>query len=266
MTVDTLRVQEQTDYFVECLERSLYCDPHSKLGLHSYDEDTKVIRLWRPGASHTTIEVFGDLVQATRVHDAGLFEYHVPGHTMSQDYKVFHQDGSLALDPYAFTPTFGEVDQHLFGKGQHYELYRAMGARVVQHEGCWGTKFSVWAPSAKKVALVSDFNYWNGCVNPMRSMGGCGVWELFIPGVTEGMKYKFEIITQQGNRITKSDPYAYYSEMRPSTASVVFDVEAFEWSDSAWVGAAPFDTNRVPASVDLIFRFLVHCLNCLVKN
>lgn len=212
-----------------------YHDPHRFLGLHPLDEKNQVIRLWRPKALSVHLEVFEKIVEATRVDDAGLFEYKVPLRTTHNDYRIYHQNGLLAHDPYAFWPTLGELDIHLFNRGVHYELYKALGAHVIEHQGCVGTKFAVWAPNAKRVSLVGDFNYWDGRVNPMRSMGGSGIWELFVPGIGTGEKYKYEIKSEEGNILVKSDPFASSSEMRPMTASVVFDNEHFVWHDQAWM-------------------------------
>lgn len=209
--------------------------PHAILGLHNFFEGSKVIRLWRPGAEKIYIEIFGSIVEVGKVHEAGVFEYVVPLHTTPYDYRVFHQNGLLAHDPYAFLPTFGEMDQYLFGKGVHYQLYQRMGGRLTRHQGVDGAKFSVWAPNAKSVAVVGDFNHWDGRVNPMRVLGYSGVWELFIPGLKEGDKYKFEIQTQQGERLLKADPYALMSEMRPATASILANIERFEWQDHDWM-------------------------------
>ncbi len=210
-------------------------DPHRFLGLHPYHDGKKVIRLWRPGANSIYLEVDGKRVQATQVHPAGVFEYVVPENTTPLDYRVFYQSGLLAHDPYAFWPTIGEVDQYLFGKGVHYQLYHVLGAKLKQHHGVSGTQFAVWAPAARSVALVGDFNYWDGRVNPMRSMGSSGIWELFVPGLGEGEKYKFEIRTQAGDIRVKSDPFAYSSELRPDTASVVADVASYSWGDQGWL-------------------------------
>ncbi len=121
-------------------------DPHHVLGLHPLDAKTKVIRLWRPGASEVHLTVFGNMVRADKVGEEGFFEYKVPAHATALDYEVYHQSGLLAYDPYAFMPTFGETDAYLFTRGVHYQLYEALGARIVFHEGCAGTKFAVWAP------------------------------------------------------------------------------------------------------------------------
>lgn len=210
-------------------------DPHRILGLHSSTENKKVIRLYRPGAQNLYLEVYGNIVPATKIHEAGFFEYVVPQSTTSLDYRVYHQSGLLAHDPYSFWPSIGDLDQYLFGKGVHYKLYNAMGAHLTEIGGTPGTSFAVWAPGAKRVSLVGDFNHWDGRLNPMRSMGSSGIWELFVPGLNEGAKYKFEIKTQTGQIILKSDPYGYSSELRPATASIVSSLDKFQWEDSNWV-------------------------------
>jgi 1,4-alpha-glucan branching enzyme len=210
-------------------------DPHQVLGLHGYFDGKKVIRLWRPGAHEVFLEVFGKIVQAKRVHDAGMFEYVVPHITTVSNYKIFHQSGLLAHDPYGYLPTFGEVDEHLFAKGVHYQLYHSMGGRLAVQQGQAGVKFTVWAPGARNVALVADFNHWDGRVNPMRSLGRSGVWELFVPGLIEGEKYKFEIKTQTGTVLVKTDPLALSSELRPANASIISNVDRFKWDDAAWI-------------------------------
>lgn len=214
---------------------NIHHQPHAVLGLHPYFEGDQVIRLWRPGAKQVFLEVFGHIVEARQIHEAGIFECIVPSHTTYLDYRVYHQNGMLAQDPYAFWPTFGEMDQYLFSKGVHYQLYEKMGGRLITHQGVEGAKFIVWAPNAKRVSLIGDFNYWDGRANPMRVMGYSGIWELFVPGLKEGDRYKFEIYTQQGEVRVKSDPYAYSSELRPATASVLAHIHRFQWQDQLWM-------------------------------
>lgn len=224
---------------VECMVKKLQTefrhDPHSILGLHALDDKHKVIRLYRPEAFVVFIECHGAIVQMTRTHSAGIFEHVVPLNTTYRDYRVYHQNGLLAPDPYAFLPSFGEVDQHLFSQSTHYDIHRKMGARAVIHQGVKGVAFTVWAPSAKAVSLVCDSNYFDGRQNPMRSLGASGVWELFVPGLEAGEKYKFEIVTQEGEIRLKADPYALSAELRPKTASVVADIDSYKWNDAAWM-------------------------------
>jgi 1,4-alpha-glucan branching enzyme len=211
-------------------------DPHAFLGLHEIGEGKKVIRLLRPGASDIYLEVFGKQAKAKRVDaERGIFEFVVPATTTPLDYKVYHQSGLLTFDPYAFLPSIGEIDTYLFPKGVHYEIYEILGAHLIEHQGVLGCRFAVWAPSAREVALVADVNHWDGRINPMRSLGSSGIWELFVPGLKDGEKYKFEIRGQDGNIRIKADPYAFSSEKRPHTASIVSDVDLFKWSDETWM-------------------------------
>ena len=209
-------------------------DPHALLGLHSA-EGKSVIRVYRPGAKSLFLEVFGEIVQLQKMNDSGLFIYEVPSSTTALDYRVYHNNGLLAHDPYAFSPAFGELDQYLFSRGVHYQIYEVMGASIAHHQGCRGVKFSVWAPAAKRVSVVADFNHWDGRVNFMRSMGYSGVWELFVPGLEVGEKYKFEIESQKGAIFLKADPYGYESELRPANASIIADLDNFQWTDQSWI-------------------------------
>jgi len=208
-------------------------NPHAILGLHARDEG-KVIRLWRPRLSQCILRLRHTQIEGKLVDILGLFEFSVPLATTPTDYHVCYPNGEWHLDPYSFMPTFGELDAHLFNQGTHYQLYEVMGGRIKIHQGCLGAAFTVWAPNAKRVALIGDFNQWDSRAHPMRSLGTSGVWELFIPGLRENELYKFSIETQNGALITKADPYAYFSEVRPKTASRLFNVDRFTWSDEEW--------------------------------
>lgn len=205
-------------------------DPHQKLGLHKGS-----IRLYRPDASEIYIELEGKIVSVPKGKQEGLFELKVGKEISRFDYKVYHHSGLLTYDPYVFLPSLGDLDLHLFSNGVHYEIYNHLGAHKTIHEGKDGVKFAVWAPSAKNVYLVGDFNHWDPKVNPMRSLGSSGIFELFVPGLNFSEKYKFMIETQKGEILTKSDPYAYQMEQRPKTASIVSDVDSFAWSDQEWM-------------------------------
>ena len=205
-------------------------DPHRFLAIHD-----RTIRIWRPGADQIYLEVFGQIVEAKKVSTEGLFEYQPIKKVEATDYRIYDQNGKLAHDPYAFAPSIGEMDTFLFSKGCHYELFCMLGANFKTVQGVAGVSFAVWAPNAKRVSLIADFNHFDGRLYPMRSLGISGVWELFVPGIEEGEKYKFEILTPEGYLRVKSDPGAFYSEMRPNTSSVVAKVDAFEWNDGAWL-------------------------------
>ncbi|HEY5187632.1 MAG TPA: 1,4-alpha-glucan branching protein GlgB, partial [Solirubrobacteraceae bacterium] len=142
----------------------------------------------------------------------------------------YGEAGKFTLeDPYAFTPTLGELDLHLIGEGRHEEVYDKLGAHVRKHEGVTGTAFAVWAPAARAVSVVGDFNSWDGRLHPMRTLGSGGIWELFLPEVGPGARYKFEILTANGELRLKADPYAQETEVPPKTASVV-TVPGHTWS------------------------------------
>ena len=230
--MSTISTDSNTD--IQLLAAGCHYNPHSFLGVHDTPQGC-VIRLWRPGAKEIHLEVLGHLVRAERVDERGVFEYVVNQKVSSGDYKVFHDNALLAADPYTFLPQVGEVDTFLFNKGCHYEIHRILGARRKVVHGIEGTGFSVWAPNARSVSLIADCNHFDGRVNPMRSLGSSGVWELFVPGVGNGEKYKFEIRTRENYLRIKSDPMALYSELRPNTTSIVFDVDKYEWNDREWL-------------------------------
>src|SRR5262249_11761877 len=153
-----------------------------------------VVRAYRPGAQ--AVRVLLDGVDAFELTgDDGLFTGTIAGRELPLRYEleVAYPDGNVFRleDPYRFRPTLGDVDLHLAGEGRHEELYERLGAHVLQHEGVAGTAFAVWAPAAAAVSVVGDFNSWDGRLHPMRSMGSSGIWELFLPGVEPGARYKF---------------------------------------------------------------------------
>ncbi len=204
--------------------------PHKDLGLQEDPSGGKVIRLFRPGSEQVFIEHYSQNVETFPIGQ-GFFEYRTSASTTKTDYRIFHNNGLLAYDPYAFWPTIGPLDEHLFSAGLHYKIYEKMGGRLCIHEGIKGAKFSLWAPSAQSVSLIAEFNHWNYKMNPMRAMGVSGIFEIFIPGLCEGHCYKFYIIGPNGDVRIKADPYALTAEMRPLTASKLADVDSFEWTD-----------------------------------
>jgi 1,4-alpha-glucan branching enzyme len=211
-------------------------DPHSVLGAHKYNGGV-VVRALRPAAQAVTVHAGSKDVELEQVHPAGVFEGVIPNADMPLEYEleVDYPDGNhfTMRDPYSFAPTFGELDLHLAGEGRHEQLYEQLGAHVMEHEGVQGTSFAVWAPSAKAVSVVGDFNSWDGRLHQMRSLGSTGIWELFLPDVGEGCNYKYEILAQDGEIRLKADPYAFAAELPPKTASVVHQSE-HKWQDDDW--------------------------------
>jgi 1,4-alpha-glucan branching enzyme len=211
-------------------------DPHRVLGPHG-----DVVRAWRPDAAEVELVLpDGKRIPMEQEHPAGVFvakgvELPAEGEA---DYRfdVTYPSGDqwLVDDPYRFWPTLGDVDLYLLGEGRHERLWHRLGARVVEHQGVTGTAFAVWAPAARSVRVVGDCNSWDGRQHPMRSIGSSGVWELFIPGIGHGSRYKYEILTPAGHLTLKADPLATATEPPPATASVVFQ-SSYEWGDDEWV-------------------------------
>jgi len=214
-------------------------EPHAFLGAHPHNGGA-VVRAYRPGAERVLVHVAGggEPVALERAHPAGLFEGELEGASVPLDYELqvdYPDGGSFPVqDPYRFAPTIGELDLHLVGEGRHEELYEKLGAHVREVDGVTGTSFAVWAPSARSVSVVGDFNGWDGRLHPMRSMGATGIWELFVPGAEPGQRYKYEIRTRSGDLQLRADPVAFATEMPPQTASVVHR-SAYAWGDDAWL-------------------------------
>lgn len=219
---------------LEQLKKGICYEPHRLLGVH-HTPEAAVIRVWSPGADVIHLELEGGMRNMVQVDPSGLFSLVVPPGTTFSDYRIYHKNGLLAHDPYAFLPSIGEYDCYFFSTGVHYELYRIMGARSIIHQGIEGVRCTVWAPSAKAVSLIGDFNAWDTRFHPMRTLGESGIWELFIPGLQIGSRYKLAVLGCDGVMRIKADPYALSSELRPSTASVVSSFEAHAWSDQAWL-------------------------------
>jgi 1,4-alpha-glucan branching enzyme len=216
-------------------------DPHSFLGAHPDGNGGVVIRAFRPAARAVRVlTADGERADLVAVHPGGVFEGRLAGASLPLDYELevdYGEDGTYTVgDPYRFVPTLGEIDLHLVGEGRHEELYAKLGAHVVEHQGVQGTAFAVWAPNARAVSVVGDFNSWDGRLHPMRSLGASGVWELFLPGVGSGANYKYEILARTGELRLKADPVAFATELPPKTASVVH-ASQYEWADSAWLAA-----------------------------
>jgi 1,4-alpha-glucan branching enzyme len=246
---------KQLDRGVRSLvERSL-ADPHSVLGAHAVTGGV-VIRALRPDAVAVTAVLNNDRrVTLEPVHPFGVFEGIVDGAALPLGYRIeadYGEPGAYTqVDPYVFLPTLGELDLHLIGEGHHEQLYDLLGAHPRVHEGVAGTAFAVWAPAARSVSVVGDFNFWNGNMHPMRSLGSSGIWELFLPVVAEGAHYKFEIVTRAGELRLKADPYAQEAEMPPQTASIVAR-SRHEWStgDAEWLTQRNATTSlRRPVSI-----------------
>ncbi len=195
------------------------------------------------GAAHTLNPVEGlPSVFAGKAPDTDPYQLRA----MAEDGTSWELD-----DPYRFGPVLGEIDEYLLGEGTHMRLWQALGAHVMTHEGTPGTHFAVWAPNAKRVSVVGNFNHWDGRAHQMRRRGTTGVWEIFLPGIGEGTPYKYEIIGPSGEVLPlKADPVGFGSEHAPSNASVVRDIRGYGWGDDDWMGVRADQNNRAaPISI-----------------
>ncbi len=219
-------------------------DPFSILGIHPLETDRgikTVIRTYQPQASF----IRGESCDGTeefdfvKIGNTGFFEA-----ILDLEYKPFfynliirQEDGNeyTLVDPYAFMPVLSEFDRHLIATGTHYELYRKLGANLIEHQGFKGVHFAVWAPNARAVSVVGNFNSWDGRRHQMRMLGASGIWEIFIPNLGEGELYRFEIHGADGQLHVKVDPLAKLAEVRPATASITTHLDGYEWGDELYM-------------------------------
>ncbi|MGN6809317.1 MAG: 1,4-alpha-glucan branching protein GlgB [Thermomicrobiales bacterium] len=231
---------------IDALLRGTLSNPHSFLGMHPVpraDGGAVIVRAFRPGASRVTlIERGGEQRRAplALIHDAGLFAATIEDRdtVFPYDLEITHGGHTWVQgDPYRFLPTLGEQDQYFVGEGTHRRLYNVLGAHPRELDGTPGVAFAVWAPSARGVSLIGDFNGWHSRSHPLRALGSTGVWELFVPGIGPGECYKYAIRGADGIETLRADPVAFQSELRPRSASIVADLDAHGWGDGDWLAA-----------------------------
>ncbi|MFV5996446.1 1,4-alpha-glucan branching enzyme [Streptomyces sp. NPDC056231] len=250
--------------------------PHDLLGAHMVRGGV-ALRVLRPYARSVTVLAKG---LRAELHDDGdgLFSGLLPMPAVPEyQLLVGYEDNEIEVqDPYRFLPALGELDLHLIGEGRHEELWTALGAQPMEHQGVMGTRFTVWAPNARGVRVVGDFNYWDGTGFPMRSLGSTGVWELFLPAIGEGALYKFDICRPDGSHTVRADPMARHAEVPPATASIV-TASHHQWRDQEWmahrgdvpVHEAPFSVYEVHLPSwrpGLTYRLLAEQLPSYVKD
>lgn len=212
--------------------------PHDLLGVHQTDRGW-VQRVWRPDATAVTYQFTPDApTQPAEEIRPGLFES--PAQPDQPDpgqarWNVSYGDDTFTLvDAYAFEPSIGELDTHLWSEGRHEQAWTILGANRKTMHGINGVAFAVWAPNAKAVRVIGDFNSWDGRLNPMRTLGSSGIWEIFVPDVPDGALYKYELITAEGRLVTRADPFAKWSELPPGQASRVFTSRGVDTSSPNW--------------------------------
>ena len=214
-------------------------DPFSVLGRHA-QKDLMQITIYLPYAE--SVKFGHDGSELDRITDSDFFQVSVSPETLPAHYQLIWLDKSGYLhetyDAYDFGTQLPEFDQYLFAEGKHWHVYQKLGAHIHSVDDITGVLFTVWAPSAGRVSVVGDFNHWDGRCNPMRSLGGSGIWEIFIPGLKEGCYYKFEILNRFSNEILlKTDPYGQQFEFRPNTSSIVVKPDTYTWQDQSWLTA-----------------------------
>ncbi|MEO5374783.1 MAG: 1,4-alpha-glucan branching protein GlgB [Alphaproteobacteria bacterium] len=247
------------DGAVLAIVNSDHSDPFSILGLHRLGPDGgKVIRAFLPHTLRVEVidyETGAVLGEMERIHQDGFYASEFPDRKERFRYRFrlhFWGGGSTDVeDVYRFPPVLGEMDQYLLAEGTHLRSYEKLGAHPAMFDGVPGVTFAVWAPNARRVSVVGDFNEWDGRRNPMRVHHSCGVWEMFIPNVGVGTNYKYEIRGRHGNLLPlKADPYAFMAETPPRTASRVYDLNNYEWKDGDWMRDRAATANRnAPISI-----------------
>src|SRR3954451_17841067 len=222
-------------------------DPFNYLGWH-HEDGEPVVRVFLPEASQVEVlDDAGHVSELPRIHDAGLFAGPVEARDPHYRLRPVFGDNKIEMDDaYRFPPILTDLDLHLLGEGTHLELYNKLGAHPMQHEGVDGVAFVVFAPNARRVSVVGDFNFWDGRRHAMRVRGN-GYWEIFVPAARAGDHYKYEIIAADGRMLPlKSDPVAFAAEVRPLTASIVVDLDALKRPI-----LAPGGTNALSAPISI---------------
>lgn len=225
---------------IEAIVYSEHDNPHHILGAHVTD-DGILINTFLPDAVSVVINVGSKKYEMELADEEGFFAILLPGKKIpkySFTAKWVDEDGKETVrnivDPYSFEPVIDAIDINKFESGIYYDVYNKMGSHVMTVNGVKGTYFAVWAPAAMRVSVLGDFNNWDGRVHQMRRLGDSGIHEIFVPGVVEGSKYKYEIKIRGDLTQIKADPYAFQSENMPSSASVVTDLSDYKWNDAEW--------------------------------
>ncbi|HET9804524.1 MAG TPA: 1,4-alpha-glucan branching protein GlgB [Candidatus Acidoferrum sp.] len=241
------RAEAEFNEHIDALLGARLADPFSLLGPHPV-KDGWAVRFFLPWADEANLafQNSAKVTDAVKLRPEGFFEATWPSSQTTApepgSYKIQGrtQEGVPfeIYDPYSFPYLLSDFDLHLMSEGRHYDTYEKLGAHLKTVNGIAGVNFAVWAPSARRVSVVGSFNGWDGRHHPMRPRGSSGIWELFLPNLGEGAIYKFEITGSHGNLLPlKADPYAFRSELRPKTGSVVADLQNYSWNDSAWLAA-----------------------------
>ena len=234
MTVSILldSLKDDGQRLSECRHES----PFSILGPQPF-KDKWIIRIWMPEASEVELITQQTKIKLQNPNHEWIFEG-VLEKDPGNDYQIKVNRGGIEHvqhDPWSFRKEWmGEIDRHLFAEGNHHHIWRKMGAHLTEINKKQGVMFCLWAPHAKSVSVIGDLNSWDGRHHPMQKRLG-GIWELFIPGLSEGDLYKYEIRTEKGHCYQKADPYGFQHEVRPAKSSVISKIDSFQWNDQSWI-------------------------------
>ena len=229
---------------VEAIVRNLHHDPFQILGPHELEVNGHknwVVRAFVPDSTEVYLlnPETGAEYPMRSAHNEHFFEVVLPGpeEIFMYQYRIVATNGHerFVYDPYFFLPQMGELDLYLFGQGDHHKIYEKLGAHPMEVNGVKGVYFAVWAPNARNVSVIGNFNVWHGGKHQMRVLGSSGVWELFVPDIGVGEVYKYEVKDQSGNIFEKSDPYGFQFEVRPASGSIVADLSKHKWADQEWL-------------------------------
>ncbi len=242
---------------IKAIIEAEYGDTFAIFGMHEDGPNgTLVVRTFQPEADAVAVIVAATgetIAELGKIHPEGLFAGGL-GVKQRFPYRLRIGRGGATWeihDPYSFMPVLGEMDLYLWGEGKHLQAYDKLGAHPLELGGVQGVAFAVWAPNASRVAVVGDFNRWDGRCHPMRLRRGAGIWEIFIPGLGEGVRYKYEVKDAKGIRLPlKMDPFSFETEMRPKTASIVRRVDRYTWDDAEWM-AGRLERNGLEAPVSI---------------
>ena len=225
---------------IDELKNGIINAPKHLLGNHDYG-DGQVIMVYRPHAEKVcVVSPTGKNRDEMECLSDGVYGFY----SAKKKYKgtkyrieTTYQDGTTVVtaDAYAFDSQITDFDTYLFAEGKHYDVYEKFGAHPKTIDGVKGTYFAVWAPHARRVSVVGDFNMWDGALNPMQMMQTSGIYELFIPDVAPGAVYKYQILTRDGEILYKADPYGNQCQVRPDNANVVADLTGYKWKDTGWI-------------------------------
>ena len=207
-----------------------HLNPHSFLGLNQ-----NTIRIFHPNQKKCELQINDQILTAKIIDERGFFEYTPDFEITKYDYKIFYPNNKLSLDPYSFDVDLDDEDIFKFKSSTHSSLYEILGAHRKTIKNITGLEFSIWAPNAIGVSLIGNFNNWSSGLFQLKNVKNSGIWKIFIPELDYGCLYKFEITTKNKKALTKTDPFAYFTELRPHNSAISYNLDEYNWGDGQWL-------------------------------